>query len=372
MKQKVVCFFLVFSFLFAIPFSSSAADDTLSFSDNFTCIFVNVDMPVSSSKKFFWESSKGVYFPYCENTLFYTSTSHKIFSLISTCETLGINQTNDFKLEFDIYHLPNGSGTATKDMPYTVTVSIGTNQIYEKTFSNDKTHTIKNSFNLSNFNITDTSTEVKIQVSFDGYAASYDPYMHFGFSNLTVTNTDDNTGLLENILDWLSRIFHSIAGGTDREGVEHEGLVQGIVNGLNNLGDKIKEFFSDFADNWNSGIEALKQGIENIITTLKNYLLYFQNPVTINADGVPIGADGQPVYTNPFSSALENVKAHIDEWTGKIQDFVNSITFSGQNVSEYISVFTNAYNRFGAGVPIVMAVISFGFVFIVIKKVVGR
>lgn len=371
MKQKIVCFFLVFSFLFAIPFSSSAADETLSFSDNFTCLFVCPDMPVASGKKYFWENSKGIYYPYCEDDLFYTLNSNKGFGLISTCETLGINQTNNFKLEFDVAHYASKSGTDSSDLPYTVTITVGTTQIYEKTFSNEKTHTIKNSFNLSNLGITDTNTQITIKVSFDGYT-SYGNYFIFGFSNLTVTNTDDNTGLLENILDWLSRIFHSIAGGTDREGVDHEGLVQGILNGLNNLGDKIKEFFSDFADNWNAGIEALKQGIENIITMLKNYLLYFQNPVIINSDGVPIGADGQPVYTNPFSSALENVKAHIDEWTGKIQDFVNSITFSGQNVSEYISVFTNVYNRFGAGVPVVMAVISFGFVFIVIKKVVGR
>lgn len=375
MKQKLVCFFLVFSFLFAIPFSSSASDEALSFSDNFTCLFLNEDLPLSSTKKYFWEkSNSGIYYPYCEDTIFYTSTNPKVFSLVSSCEKLGINQTDNFKLVFDVFHQGDDSnGTATKKMSYTLSIFVGANQIYSKNFDDDKIHTIKNSFNLKDLNISDINTEIRIQVAFDGYTtASYDPYIIFGFSNLSVTNTDDNTGLLENILNWLSRIYHGIIGGTDKEGVEHVGLVQGIVNGLNSLGDKIQEFFNNFADYWQNGIDNLKQGIENIITTLKNYLLYFQNPVTINSDGVPIGADGNPVYTNPFSSALENVKAHIDEWTGKIQDFVNSINFTSQNVSSYISVFTNAYERFGKGVPVVMAVISFGFVFIIIKKVVGR
>lgn len=372
MKKKITCFFLIFSILFTIPFYSYSADDELKFPDIFTCAFLNEDLPLTSSKKYFWQVNANVYYPYCEDTIFYTSTNSKAFFLATTCEKLGINQTDNFKFSFDVNHLSGDFGTDTDKMPYTLTIFIGSYQLYTKNFDDDNVHSVKNSFNLKDLNITDLNTQIRIQISFDGYTNSPEPYISFGFSNLKVTNTDDNTGLLENVLNWLSRIYHGIIGGTDKEGVEHVGLVQGIVNGLNSLGDKIQEFFNNFADYWQNGIDSLKEGIENIITTLKNYLLYFQNPVTINSDGVPIGADGKPVYTNPFSSALENVKAHIDEWTGKIQDFVNSINFTSQNVSSYISIFTNAYERFGKGVPVVMAVISFGFVFIIIKKVVGR
>lgn len=85
-----------------------------------------------------------------------------------------------------------------------------------------------------------------------------------GFSEITLINLDDDTGLLESILNWLSRIYHSIAGGTDREGVTHTGIVQGIVNALTNVKnaivnaiDGIEQWFIDLKDNIVDGLKSL-------------------------------------------------------------------------------------------------------------------
>ncbi len=203
-------------------------------------------------------------------------------------------------------------------------------------------------------------------------------------------DNDDDSGLLNGVLDWLSRIYHSVAGGTDREGVNHTGIVQGIKNGLTNLGDRFSTFISDLKQGLIDKLEGVKSSIENTIngiqqwfidlknsikdffTMLKNYLLYFQHPVTLNSDGVLVGADGQPVYTNPFANALEKVEDTVYGWLDDISNFLDGIDESRQNVSEYLengSTFINGIFKIS---PIFSVCVAFAVVFLVIRKVVGR
>lgn len=203
-------------------------------------------------------------------------------------------------------------------------------------------------------------------------------------------DNDDDSGLLDGILDWLSRIYHSVAGGTDREGVTHTGIVQGIKNGLSNLGDRISNFFDNLAENIKQKFNDLKSWIENLgnnikqwfidlgenirefFTMLKNYLLYFQHPVTLNSDGVLVGADGQPVYTNPFANALEKVENTVYGWLNDISNFLDGIDESRQNVKAYLdngSTFINGIFKIS---PILSVCVAFAVAFLVIRKVVGR
>lgn len=95
-----------------------------------------------------------------------------------------------------------------------------------------------------------------------------------GGSDVTLTNLDDDSG---DILDWFSRIYHSIVGGEDSQGVPHEGIVQGIKNGLNNVRDSINNKIESIKNAISDKIESIKVSIEAKIEAIgediKNFFI---------------------------------------------------------------------------------------------------
>lgn len=117
-------------------------------------------------------------------------------------------------------------------------------------------------------------------------------------------DNDDDSGLLNNILDWLSRIYHSVAGGTDREGVNHTGIVQGIKNGLSSLGDRIGNFFDDFKSNWNAGIESIKSKLKEFSDNITSKIEDIKNSISNKIDEIK----------NSITKKIEDIKEEIKSW----------------------------------------------------------
>ncbi len=126
---------------------------------------------------------------------------------------------------------------------------------------------------------------------------------HFGFSDIVFTNLDDDSGLFDSILNWLSRIYHSIAGGTDREGVNHEGIVQGIKNGLNSLGTRIGNFFADLKQGFLDKLEAVKTSITNAISSIQQWFIDLKDNLINGLKSLFIPSDG---YFASKKTQLEN------------------------------------------------------------------
>lgn len=118
-----------------------------------------------------------------------------------------------------------------------------------------------------------------------------------------LNDNDDDKSLLDSILSWLSRIYHFIAGGTDRDGVTHEGLVQGIKNGLNSLGTRIGNFFTTLGDNLSGWFTDLKDSIINKIQQIKQWFIDLGNDIIDGLKSLFIPSDG---YFAEKKTQLEN------------------------------------------------------------------
>lgn len=83
------------------------------------------------------------------------------------------------------------------------------------------------------------------------------------------------------------------------------------------------------------------------------------------------GSDEPPLDTDisAFSSAIETMNG----WLDQLNDFADSIDSAGDTAKDYISKGTELFNGFMSVAPAsVIALIAFGVVFLVIRKIVGR
>lgn len=83
------------------------------------------------------------------------------------------------------------------------------------------------------------------------------------------------------------------------------------------------------------------------------------------------GSDEPPLDTDisAFQSAIDTMNG----WLDQLDEFANSIDSAGQTASEYISKGTELFNGFmGIAPASVIALVAFGVVFLVIRKIVGR
>lgn len=83
------------------------------------------------------------------------------------------------------------------------------------------------------------------------------------------------------------------------------------------------------------------------------------------------GSDEPPLDTDisAFQSAIDTMNG----WLDQLDEFADSIDTAGQTTSEYISKGTELFNGFmGIAPASVIALVAFGVVFLVIRKIVGR
>lgn len=83
------------------------------------------------------------------------------------------------------------------------------------------------------------------------------------------------------------------------------------------------------------------------------------------------GSDSPPLDTDisAFQSAIDT----MNEWLEQLDTFADSIESAGNTASEYITKGTEIFNGFlGVAPASVIALVGFGIVFIVVRKIVGR
>lgn len=91
-----------------------------------------------------------------------------------------------------------------------------------------------------------------------------------------------------------------------------------------------------------------------------------------NVEGIGgIGSDEPALDTDisVFQSAIDTMNG----WLDQLDEFADSISSAGQTAHEYISKGTELFNGFmGVAPAAVIALIGFGIVFLVVRKIVGR
>lgn len=137
----------------------------------------------------------------------------------------------------------------------------------------------------------------------------------FFVTDFVFTNNDQSEEKIDGILEWLSAVYHSIVGGEDSRGVQHDGLVQGIKNGLSGLGDRISSFFTNLWENISAGFDAIKdklvdigEGIKAKFQEISDSFTAFFNKFKprvyeefLWVSGA-IEIDGETVYEDPYNA----------------------------------------------------------------------
>lgn len=229
---------------------------------------------------------------------------------------------------------------------------------------------------------------------------TYD-YTCYLSNNVYFNDNDDDSGWFQSIITWIQNVVTSISNGVSDLLNSISTLGSNIGTWFTNLGNNISTWLTTLGNNISTWLTNVKDGIVNklqsvqtaitnaidgiqqwfinlgnrigeFFTMLKNYILYFQHPVTLNADGVPVDGNGNPVYTNPFDDTLDSVSDTLDDWFDSLDDFILTIQSVNVQITGYLQTFTNIFNRFNAGVPIIGVIITLALIVIVIKKIMGR
>lgn len=299
------------------------------------------------------------------------SLTHEYELSMYTCMFAAVGYSSEF-------YLVDGNGTILTVLSYdNVTGAHG----------NDN-NLIRFGFTLENLNLT-TNADIFLKIVFQVQSV-YSYNFRLGISDITLRDLDDDTGFFESIINWIRTVANDITS-----------LGTSIGNWFSNLSTTIGGYFTTLGNNLNTWLTGVKDGIVNklqsvqaaitnaidgieqwfielgndigdFFTMLKNYILYFQHPVTLNADGVPVDGNGNPVYTNPFDDTLDSVSDTLDDWFDSLDDFILTIQSVNVQITGYLQTFTNIFNRFNAGVPIMGVIITLALIVIVIKKIMGR
>lgn len=149
--------------------------------------------------------------------------------------------------------------------------------------------------------------------------------------------------LIQDIKDWFSNLIESM-GNFFTE------LANKIGNFFTELGNKIGGFFTDLANK-----------IGDFFTKLWNKIWWGNE-------------NGESEYEPPdVGSKFDEVIASLNDWLSQLKGFSDTVDSQGDEVAEYISTGSNAVTKFLTYAPApILIFLTFGIVFVVVRKVVGR
>lgn len=405
--SKIISIFLICSLLFcAYSTNSFAYTDYVYHPTDFSVTMINqVAQPngaitdYSSTAAYTTQTSGGItyYRYYNTNTNYYSSGYTKEIHMVRITD-LSITHEYEFSMYTRMFaavgysaefYLVDGNGTILTVLSYdNISSDLG-----------NSNHLIKFGFTLENLNLS-TNADVFLKIVFQ-VSSWYQYNFQLGMSDITLRDLDDDTGFFESIINWIRTVANDITSGVTSLVNSISNLGTNIGSWFTNLGNNISTWLTTLGNNISTWLTNVKDGIVNklqsvqtaitnaidgiqqwfvnlgnrigeFFTMLKNYILYFQHPVTLNADGVPVDANGNPVYTNPFEDTLQSVSDTLDDWFDSLDDFILTIQSVNVQITGYLQTFTNIFNRFNAGVPIMGVIITLALIVIVIKKIMGR
>lgn len=158
---------------------------------------------------------------------------------------------------------------------------------YVSIFLTDNLENLDNAVGITDFNSKDCSmsyyNEFSIQFTYPESFSGKNTYvvvmivadkLNSGFqvTDFVFTNNDKSEEKIDGILEWLSAVYHGIVGGEDSRGVQHDGLVQGIKNGISSLGDRISGFFGEFGEKVSGFFDNLWSNLSSAFDSLKEKL----------------------------------------------------------------------------------------------------
>lgn len=138
-------------------------------------------------------------------------------------------------------------------------------------------------------------------------------------------------------------------------------LTQNIVDWFSNLIDSMGNFFTELANKISGFFTELGDKIGGFFTTLWNKIWWGNEA-------------GESEYEPPdVGSKFDEVVADLNDWLSQLKGFSDTIDSQGDEVAGYLSTGSNFINTFLSVAPApILIFLSFGVIFVVVRKVVGR
>lgn len=138
-------------------------------------------------------------------------------------------------------------------------------------------------------------------------------------------------------------------------------LTQNIVDWFSNLIDSMGNFFTELANKISGFFTELGDKIGGFFTTLWNKIWWGNEA-------------GESEYEPPdVGSKFDDVIDKLNSWLDDLKGFSDTIDSQGDEVAGYLSTGSNFINTFLSVAPApILIFLSFGVIFVVVRKVVGR
>lgn len=295
-----------------------------------------------------------------------TYSLEKITSVYQLSNDLKVG--NNYTISFDIInhcHSRDEAASISKDAYMTMYMALSTSLT-----------DYSNSIEICSFDTLDNISEYNIQFSYPNQFSGKQVYLicvFFGFPAKDADNnpvrsamivdvsdfvfTDNNSSEYEktdNILDWLNRIYHSIAGGTDSSGISHIGIVQAIQDLGTCLNSKLTSCTSDLTSKLDSCKSALISHLTNCTNTLwsnlqsalntinsnlllfkhsvensfSDFLSFFDSKFTVLFEKLDTLIKGKSVSEDDFDTSgkdnIDNINKDIEDTESNLPDFNGS------------------------------------------------
>lgn len=162
-------------------------------------------------------------------------------------------------------------------------------------------------------------------------------YSLFYLSDIVFTNNNQTDDKIDGILEWLSAVYHSIVGGEDSRGVKHDGLVQGIKNGLNGLGDRISSFFDRLSDSVGGFFSDLFIKLKGWFDNIGNWFSELGEKISNKFDEIKVK------ITNTIVALGEDIIEGLKRLFIPSEDFLND------KLDEFLDVYEDHFGIFAQG-----------------------
>ena len=173
---------------------------------------------------------------------------------------------------------------------------------------------------------------------------------------------------LTNVLTWLKEIRDKIVNGFNDLGKTISNQFSNLVKNVQSMIDSVNKWLSDTLDNIKQFMSNVGKWFTNLGNSISGFFEKLWNRIWWGNE------NGESEYVKPtISNKLLDILATLQDYQEKLKSTIDTIGSAASDVANYISAGTSFVNGVvgvaGAGFT---ALIVFGIVFVLVRKVVGR
>lgn len=191
-------------------------------------------------------------------------------------------------------------------------------------------------------------------------------YARFTSCEFSIKSAD--SGMLSSIKNFFHQLFERLTNGFEAIGSWFSDLGDKIGSFFINLINNIRSFFTDLKNNLKELFDNVGQWFQDIGDKISGFFEKLWNRIWWGNE------NGESEYQKPvINNKLNDILDKLQEYQDNLKSAISTINSASDDVAAYISTGTELVNGVigvaGAGFT---ALIVFGIVFILVRKVVGR